>query len=86
MDSEYRRLLYSVVTAARKAEFPSRGPFDMAALSHSLDTLVANNDNEYFRLRTSEKIERDKKVGAAGELFVSNFMKLANIMEIWRQI
>jgi hypothetical protein len=44
----------------------------MAALSDSLPTEAdTDNPGEYFGLRSSEKIERDKKIGAAGELFVS---------------
>jgi hypothetical protein len=73
VDYEYLRILRSAVTHARRAVFPSRGTFDMTALSHSLRT-EENTDNpgEYFGLRSSEKIERDKKIGAAGELFVSS--------------
>ncbi|KAI9038751.1 uncharacterized protein KD926_010486 [Aspergillus affinis] len=68
-DSEYHRLLRHVVSAARDAVFPSRDPFDMAALSHGLDAYFSEG-GDYFRLRTMEKIERDKRIGAAGELFV----------------
>ncbi|PYI03189.1 hypothetical protein BO78DRAFT_452009 [Aspergillus sclerotiicarbonarius CBS 121057] len=70
VDSEYSRLLHSVVNAARRALFPSLGSFDMSAVADALDLQHPDADNEAFRLRTSEKIERDKKIGAAGELFV----------------
>lgn len=72
VDYEYLSILRSAVTFARRAIFPSRGTFDMATLSDSLPN-EEDNDNagEYFGLRSSEKVERDKKIGAAGELFVS---------------
>ncbi|GES62023.1 chaperone protein htpG [Aspergillus terreus] len=69
LDSEYYRLLRHVVSTAREAVFPSRGPFDMAALSHGLGAYISNS-SDAFRLRTMEKIERDKRIGAAGELFI----------------
>jgi hypothetical protein len=72
VDYEYLRILRSAVTFARRAIFPSRGTFDMRAISDSLPTEDdTDNPGEYFGLRSSEKIERDKKIGAAGELFVS---------------
>ncbi|KUL86125.1 hypothetical protein ZTR_07715 [Talaromyces verruculosus] len=71
VDYEYLRILRSAVIFARRAVFPSRGTFDMAALFDSLPTEAdTDNPGEYFGLRSSEKIERDKKIGAAGELFV----------------
>jgi hypothetical protein len=78
VDSEYLRILSSVVTAARRAVFPSRGIFDMEALARSLPAVLPENNGEYFGLRSSEKIERDKKIGAAGELYVSNLRCLIN--------
>lgn len=75
IDSSYRRLLYRVVSAAREAVFSDRTgcPFDMRAVSASLDSSAADNFdyNEDFGIGTLEKIERDKRIGAAGELFVS---------------
>ncbi|KAH8698523.1 hypothetical protein BGW36DRAFT_376264 [Talaromyces proteolyticus] len=70
VDLEYLRILRSAVNSARRAAFPSRGTFDMAALARSLPTVLPENNGEYFGLRSSEKIERDKKIGAAGELYV----------------
>lgn len=75
VDSEYRRLLGHVISTAREAVFPSRGPLDMAGLSHALGAYSSDNGDP-FRLRTMEKIERDKRIGAAGELFVSLFAML----------
>ncbi|THC92937.1 hypothetical protein EYZ11_007580 [Aspergillus tanneri] len=72
VDSEYRGLLHSVVAAARRFICPGKSPFDMSTLSQSLDPSALDAHDEAFRLRTLEKIERDKKIGAAGELFVSS--------------
>lgn len=76
IDSNYRRLLYRVVSAAREAVFSGRTgcPFDMRAVSASLDSSAADNSyyNEDFWIGTLEKTERDKRIGAAGELFVSD--------------
>jgi hypothetical protein len=71
--SAYLRLLHNVVRAARSAAFPSRGVFDMsnvrAALPSGADE--AESEEETYRIRSASHIERDKQVGAAGELFVS---------------
>ncbi|KAI9933658.1 hypothetical protein MW887_008131 [Aspergillus wentii] len=69
VDMEYRNLLYRTVNTARNTVFPTRSSFDMGALNHSLDASISER-NDIFRLRNSERIERDKKIGAAGELFV----------------
>lgn len=79
VDHEYLEILHSVVTLARRTVFPSRDTIDMTALAHSLpaqedsdDPEEDSNDSEDdFDLSPSEKIERDEKIGAAGELFVS---------------
>jgi hypothetical protein len=74
VDMGYLTMLSRAVTSARSAEFPSHGPFNMSALQAA----IANGaDGEYdsdgpFRLRSASRIERDKKVGAAGELYVSD--------------
>lgn len=64
---EYSKLLDHVVQAARRAEFP------MHAVSNS--RVHVNQDpnrfNEWLMFRSSSQLERDRKVGAAGELFVS---------------
>ncbi|OJJ33410.1 hypothetical protein ASPWEDRAFT_185791 [Aspergillus wentii DTO 134E9] len=69
VDMEYRNLLYRTVNTARNTVFPTRSSFDMGTLNHSLDASISER-NDIFRLRNSERIERDKKIGAAGELFV----------------
>ena len=71
---QYRSLLSKVIAAARRATFPSRGAFDMSALNASLADDIPRYDNiaESFRLRSTSQLERDKRVGAAGELFVGD--------------
>ncbi|KAL2828008.1 hypothetical protein BDW59DRAFT_178954 [Aspergillus cavernicola] len=73
IDLAYGNILRSVVNVARATAFPSRGSFNMAALSHSLDT-----DNESLQLRGLEKSYRDKLIGAAGELFVFEILSHLN--------
>ena len=72
-EDHYASLLRNVVRAARRATFPSRGTFDMSALHAALPGFLADNDAaaETYRLRSTSQIERDKRIGAAGELFVS---------------
>jgi hypothetical protein len=73
-DIHYRALLNRVLTAARAATLPTRGAYDMTSL---LDALsggeIASFDGveAMNRFRSSSQIERDKKIGAAGELYVS---------------
>jgi hypothetical protein len=79
VDLEYLIILHNVVTRARRATFPSRGTFNMAAIVRSLNIVSTDAPGEYFGLRSSDKIERDKKIGAAGELFVRILMQLSSI-------
>ncbi|EAW19928.1 uncharacterized protein NFIA_095480 [Aspergillus fischeri NRRL 181] len=65
IDTAYLTILRSVVNVARTSTFPSRGSFNMTALTDSLDP-----GNEPFQLRGIDKLYRDKLIGAAGELFV----------------
>jgi hypothetical protein len=72
----YRYLLNKVVNSARNAPFPSKGSFDFSELLEALpnDRHVANSydGTEVFgRFQSSSQLERDKKIGAAGELYVS---------------
>jgi hypothetical protein len=66
IDTAYVTILRSVVNGARTSTFPTRGSFNMTALTDSLDP-----GNEPFQLRGIDKLYRDKLIGAAGELFVS---------------
>ncbi|KAK4233160.1 hypothetical protein C8A03DRAFT_19708 [Achaetomium macrosporum] len=72
-DAQYASLLRSVVSAARRATFPSRGAFDVSGLQGALPGSTGDHDcvPEAYRLRSDSQIERDKRIGAAGELFVS---------------
>ncbi|GFF32149.1 conserved hypothetical protein [Aspergillus udagawae] len=65
IDTAYATILRSVINGARTSTFPSRGSFNMTALTDSLDP-----GNEPFQLRGIDKLYRDKLIGAAGELFV----------------
>jgi len=76
-DVGYRSILERVVQAARRANFPHSGAFDMQDLR---DALPDTNMGMYQsfdgldvmdRMGSSSQQERDKRVGAAGELYVS---------------
>ncbi|KAH7173247.1 uncharacterized protein B0J16DRAFT_405610 [Fusarium flagelliforme] len=75
-DIGYRSILERVVQAARRANFPHPGAFDMQDLR---DALPDTNRGTYQsfdgldvtdRVGSSNQQERDKRVGAAGELYV----------------
>lgn len=63
-NSGYNRLLSHVVTAARRTRFPRRGE------NMNLQGPIGTRNS--FNLGQYDKLERDKRVGAAGELFVSD--------------
>ncbi|GKZ34319.1 hypothetical protein AbraIFM66950_004548 [Aspergillus brasiliensis] len=66
-DPDYYQLLTSVLASARSAVFPSQGAFDMT----DLDNFIMSTPSPApIRLRASDQLERDFKIGAAGELFV----------------
>ncbi|KAI5457847.1 hypothetical protein BGZ63DRAFT_416929 [Mariannaea sp. PMI_226] len=78
----YRQLIDQVIVAARAANFPSRpnNPMDMSALLDALPTdaeevFSYSGSEEIFRFRSRSQLERDKMVGAAGELFVFELLK-----------
>ncbi|KAG7284334.1 hypothetical protein NEMBOFW57_010706 [Staphylotrichum longicolle] len=68
----YSSLLQNVVDHAERAGFPSRGVFDMSVLDAALSGSPGNHGTatKVFRLLSTSGPERDKQVGAAGELFV----------------
>lgn len=77
-DTQYGALLEKVVAAAQRATFPSQGSFDMSDLRNNLPRTLRDDAFESFdgldivtQFRSANQLERDKKVGAAGELFVS---------------
>lgn len=77
-DARYRSILDRVIEKARNVAFPSRGSFDMTDMRNAL----SGGDTDAYQsfdgldvmgqFRSSNQLERDKKVGAAGELYVSN--------------
>jgi hypothetical protein len=74
---EYRRLLDNVIVAARRAMFPSRGAYNMSELIEALLGEGARRQFDGFdglrvrgAFRSDSQIERDRKIGAAGELYV----------------
>ncbi|KAI5460375.1 hypothetical protein BGZ63DRAFT_387163 [Mariannaea sp. PMI_226] len=77
---QYLTILNRVVETARRAAFPTRGAFDMSDLRDALPGDTRNEDMyESFdgpgvvsRFRSTTQLERDKKIGAAGELYVSD--------------
>jgi hypothetical protein len=68
--NEYSALLRKVVEGARRATFPSKGAYDMSAMQAVLERTTIGEEGP-FRLHSTSQIERDKQIGAAGELFVS---------------
>lgn len=75
-DATYRVLLGKVIEAARRATFPSQGAFDMSNMRNALPEGEGNFESFdgleiASRFRSSSQLERDKKIGAAGELYVS---------------
>ncbi|KAI0385044.1 hypothetical protein F5Y04DRAFT_204258 [Hypomontagnella monticulosa] len=66
-DPRYVAVLDKVITAARRRTLPSHGSFDMSQMYANLPNV---GDSVDLGLRSSSQIERDCKVGAAGELYV----------------
>ncbi|KAG5655328.1 hypothetical protein KAF25_010480 [Fusarium avenaceum] len=75
-DARYLSILENVIQAARRANFPSGGAFDLHDLR---DALPGGYSDAYEgfdgldvlnRFRSTSQQERDKKIGAAGELYV----------------
>ncbi|KAG9256351.1 uncharacterized protein F5Z01DRAFT_618953 [Emericellopsis atlantica] len=74
--SPYRSLLEALVNRARTIEFPSRGTFDMFELRNVLDGQSSGDPvNRLPFLRPFGRLERDKMVGAAGELFMFELLR-----------
>ncbi|KAF5570430.1 ATPase-like ATP-binding domain-containing protein [Fusarium phyllophilum] len=84
-DARYRSILDRVVEKARNAAFPSRGAFDM---THMRNALPGGDTDAYQsfdgldimgHFRSTNQLERDKKVGAAGELYVFELLSCLNL-------
>lgn len=72
----YGNLLRRVVEAARSSQLPERGSFDFSGMASALPVFYDSVDNfdgfvESPRFYSDSALERRKKIGAAGELFVS---------------
>lgn len=69
----YPGLLSHVVSSARRASFPTKGIFDLDALRESIPSpsSVYGIENYETSAGTISQLERDKMIGAAGELYVS---------------
>jgi hypothetical protein len=81
-DARYLSILEKVIQAARRANFPSGGAFDLHDLRDALpggylDTYEGFDGLDVLnRFRSTSQQERDKKIGAAGELYVSRVVKV----------
>ncbi|RSL61952.1 hypothetical protein CEP54_005994 [Fusarium duplospermum] len=78
--TQYQALLERVVTAARGSpRLPSQGAYDMTGMSHALSDLMGDGScdevDQFPRFRSSSQYERDRKIGAAGELYVFELLK-----------
>jgi hypothetical protein len=63
-----------MINKARTSSFPTIGSFDMSQLLETLSELkipAAEYPLDIHRQRSATQRERDNKIGAAGELFVS---------------
>ncbi|KAL7793993.1 hypothetical protein V8C43DRAFT_280823 [Trichoderma afarasin] len=81
----YAGLLSHVVSSARRASIPMKGSFGMDALRESLPSLPTSNfsnlgiDNYGFNSAgLLPQSERDKMIGAAGELYIFELLKACN--------
>ncbi|KAF5228970.1 hypothetical protein FANTH_14368 [Fusarium anthophilum] len=84
-DARYRSILDRVIEKARNAAFPSRGSFDM---THMRNALPGGETDAYQsfdgldvmgQFRSTNQLERDKKVGAAGELYVFELLSCLDL-------
>ncbi|KAL7954137.1 hypothetical protein V8C34DRAFT_320194 [Trichoderma compactum] len=81
----YSELLSHVVSSARRASIPMKGSFDMDALRESLPSSPTYNSNncgiDSYRLGSADslsQLERDRMIGAAGELYIFELLKACN--------
>ncbi|KAI1342846.1 hypothetical protein F5Y15DRAFT_412522 [Xylariaceae sp. FL0016] len=72
----YVALLDKVIIAARQATLPSQGAFGMGGLHASLPNL---EDLVRLDLRSASRVERNCKIGAAGELYVFELLSHINV-------
>lgn len=79
--SQYISILSRVIAAAQSAAFPSQGAFNLSELADALPSDYDPDNVQSFdgldvypTFRSTSKFERDKKIGAAGELYVSVYL------------
>lgn len=68
-EGDYLNLISNVISAATKADFPSRGTYGMSGLFNAMPEVDEAELSQRFR--THGPRERDMRVGALGELYVS---------------
>ncbi|RSL50813.1 hypothetical protein CEP53_008668 [Fusarium sp. AF-6] len=78
--ARHQALLERIVTAARTTpRLPSEGTYNMTGLSHALNDLIGHNSydglDRFSRFLFSSQQERDRMIGAAGELYVFELLK-----------
>ncbi|KOC14318.1 hypothetical protein AFLA70_555g000420 [Aspergillus flavus AF70] len=78
LDIEYRSILDNVVSAARRFIFPTRESIDTSPLAEFQNLRVREQSENTPNLRSLEKLERDQRIGAAGELFVFEVLSHLN--------
>jgi hypothetical protein len=79
---EYLRILETTINVARSFVIPSKGPFNMSGLLNALPADfvdLGNFANERIGIRSTSQIERDKRIGAAGELFVRRLFRILDL-------
>jgi hypothetical protein len=77
IDGEFKRLLRHVESAAPMTTFPSQNGMTDAT---SMEKLAQDTMETGFQIRSSRGLDRNEKVGAAGEYFVSNFNRCKDIL------
>ncbi|RFU80710.1 hypothetical protein TARUN_1479 [Trichoderma arundinaceum] len=84
-DLQYADLLSQVISTARRGLFPTKSVFDLDVLRTVLPSISSSNSNqneaddpELGYTRIFPPLERDKMVGAAGELYVFELLKACN--------
>lgn len=75
-NQEYTKLLDHVIQAARSTDFPSHRDFSTSGNTYRGPSSL----NESLMFYAPSQLERDRKIGAVGELFVSRPLSLSVFM------
>lgn len=81
-DAQYLRHVNNIISAASTAIFPAKGVFDMSRLFGALPLQDDAGGELLQRFGTGAPRERDMKVGALGELFVSDTMYSSELCQV----